>query len=286
MLWLWLALGSALFAGLTSILSKVGVQRMNSHLATAIRTTVVLAAAWLLVLGTGRGGLVLTITPRTLGVLALSGCATGASWICYFRALQLGNVNQVAAVDKSSTILTMLLAAVLFGEPLGAKSIAAMALMAAGTALMLAKNPFSGEGGGQRGWFLFAALSAVFAALTAIFGKLGVQSLDSNVATAVRTIFVLVCAWALVFWQGRQREIGEIEARSWVFLGLSGLATGLSWLCYYRALQEGNVSVVVPIDKLSIVVTVVFSRVFLRERLSGKSWIGLALIVAGTFLLL
>lgn len=284
-MWLWLAFGSAFFAGLTTILSKIGVRNVNSHLATAIRTTVVLAAAWALVLCTGRGALAWTVTPRTLGVLALSGCATGASWLCYFRALQLGEVSRVAAVDKSSTILSILLAALLLGEPLGARSLAAIILLALGTALMLGPRT-APAGRGARGWFFFAALSAIFAALTAVLGKLGVQALDSNVATAIRTVFVLIFAWGMVFLQGLQPQLREIDRKSWRFLILSGLATGCSWLCYYRALQSGNVQAVVPIDKLSIVVTVAFSRIFLKEKLTGRSCAGLCLLVAGTFLLL
>lgn len=284
-MWLWFASGSALFAGLTAVLSKIGVRGIHSHLATAIRTTVVLAAAWALVLATGRGALVCTASPQTLGILALSGLSTGASWLCYFRALQLGTVSRVAAVDKSSTILAILLAAFLLGEPLGPRPLLAIAILAAGTALMLTP-PAAPEGRGSRGWFLFAALSAVFAALTAILGKLSVQALDPNVATAIRTIFVLACAWGMVLLQGLQHDIHKIDRTSWLFLILSGLATGLSWLCYYQALQSGRVSAVVPIDKLSIVVTVVFSRVFLQEKLAKRGYFGLFLVVAGTLLLI
>ena len=284
-MWLWFACGSALFAGITAVLSKIGVRGVHSHLATAIRTTVVLAAAWALVLATGRGALVLTVAPRTLAVLALSGLATGASWLCYFRALQLGTVSRVAAVDKSSTILSILLAALLLGEPLGLRVLLAIAILGAGTALMLAP-PAVPETGGTRGWFPFAALSAVFAALTAIFGKLSVQALDPNVATAIRTVFVLACAWGMVLLQGLQRDMHKIDRRCWLFLVLSGLATGLSWLCYYQALQTGRVGAVVPIDKLSIVVTVMFSRAFLHEKLVKRAYLGLFLVVVGTLLLL
>ena len=292
-MWLGRACASALFAGVTAILAKIGVKNTDSTLATAIRTAVVLAFSWLLVFITGAQAGIAAVDGRSWLFLVLSGLATGSSWLCYFKALQLGDVNQVTPVDKTSTLLTILLAFFLLGEPITPIKGAGAAVIAVGTWLMAVKKEEgtpaekAGETGkGKRGWFLFAALSAVFASLTSILGKIGIEGVDSNLGTAVRTGVVLVMAWFMVFLSGKQRELGRIDGRSWCFILLSGVTTGLSWLCYYRALQEGPASVVVPIDKLSILVTVAFSRLFLRERLTARAATGLALITAGTLLLL
>ena len=218
--------------------------------------------------------------------LVLSGLATGASWLLYFQALYLGDVNKVAPIDKSSTIITMILAAVILGEGLGAMKLFCMVLMGTGTMLMIRRTPGVTEGRGGKGWMAAALMSAVFASLTAILGKIGIQGVESNLGTAIRTCVVLVMAWMIVFFKGKQRELKRIRGRSWLFLILSGFATGGSWLCYYRALQLGPASIVVPIDKLSIVVTILFSRLFLGEKLTVKSAAGLALMIAGTLLLL
>lgn len=287
-MWLLFAFASSLFAGLTAILAKIGVREVNSNLATAVRTAVVLVFSWLMVFLTGAQAGLTSIPGKTLAFLILSGLATGASWLCYFRALHLGDVNKVTPIDKSSTVLTMLLAFLLLGEPLTPLKGAAMVLIALGTFLMLpaptrASRPVPREG---RGWLFFALLSALFASLTAILGKIGVQGIDSNLGTAVRTAVVLVMAWLIVLLRGEQRGLPHISRRSWLFLVLSGVATGLSWLCYYRALQDGPASVVVPIDKLSILVTILFSRLVLGERLTRRALAGLVLIVAGTLSLL
>lgn len=284
-MWIMYAFGSAFFAGITSILAKIGLQRTDSYLATALRTVVVLVFAWLMAAIAGSIGTLADISARTLLFLALSGIATGASWLCYFKALQLGDVNKVVPIDKSSTILTMLLAFVFLGEAISAGMVAGMALIGTGTLLMLQRKESAGPAQGSR-WILYAVLSAVFAALTAILGKLGIQGVESNLGTALRTIVVLVMAWLIVFMQGKQKEIRHVDRRSWLFICLSGLATGLSWLCYYRALQDGPASVVVPIDKLSILITVAFAWIFLKEKLSRKAALGLALIVGGTLLLI
>lgn len=288
-MWMIFALLSALFAGITAILSKIGVKSTDSTVATALRTVVVLVFSWVLVWMQGLQEALPGISGRTYLFLGLSGLATGASWLCYFRALKLGPVSQVTAVDKSSTIMTMLLAFLFLGEPLGAMQLLAMALILPGTLLMVEKKPearkYSADGKTGHTWLLYAVFSAVFAALTAILGKVGIQGIPSNLGTALRTIVVLVMAWMMVFVQGKQKEIRGINPREGLMIGLSGLATGASWLCYYRALQDGPASVVVPLDKLSIVVTVVFSVAILRERLSRRAWAGLGMIVAGTLLL-
>lgn len=281
MLWLFFALGSAVFAGLTAILAKIGIENVNSTLATALRTGVVLVFSWLMVFITGAQAGLGGIEGRTLLFLVLSGLATGASWLCYFRALQLGDVNRVTPIDKSSTVLTILLAFILLGEPISLPQAAGVVGIGAGTLLMISKKAPTGEAKDGR-WLLYAALSAVFASLTSIFGKIGVEGVDSNLGTAIRTVVVLLMAWLMVFITGEQRGIGKISRRSWVFLILSGFATGGSWLCYYRALQDGPASVVVPIDKLSILVTILFSRVVLKEKLTPRAAFGLALIVLGT----
>ena len=285
-MWLAYASASAFFAGVMSILAKIGVKDTDSNLATALRTVVVAIFAWLMVFIVGSQSALMTIDIKSMVFLVLSGMATGASWLCYFRALQIGDVNKVVPVDKSSTVLTMLMAFIFLGDELTLLKAAAMALIGVGTYLMIErKETAAGNIKGFR-WLAYALLSAVFASLTAILGKLGITGVESNLGTAVRTVVVLVMAWLIVIIQGRQREIRRIDRRSWIFITLSGLATGLSWLCFYRALQEGPASVVVPIDKLSILFTVAFSYFVLREKLNRKRLFGLLLIVAGTLSLL
>ena len=281
-MWLCFAVGSAFFAGITAVLAKIGIQTVNSTLATAIRTAVVLIFSWLLVFMVGSQAQILQITGTTLCFLILSGLSTGASWLCYFRALQLGDVNKVAPIDKSSTVLTILLAFLLLGEPISAAQVFGVLGIGIGTLLMISKKEEEKDRPQQRGWLAFAVLSALFAILTSIFGKIGVEHIESNLGTAIRTLVVLVMAWLMVFLTGEQKKIRMIDGKSWIFLFLSGITTGLSWLCYYHALQDGPASVVVPIDKLSIAVTIVFSGIVLKERLSRKAAAGLLLIVAGT----
>ncbi|MBL8146585.1 MAG: EamA family transporter [Anaerolineae bacterium] len=285
-MWLAFALASAGFAGATSILAKIGVRDVDSNLATALRTVVVLLFSWLMVFIVGSQHTLANLSLHSLTFLILSGLATGASWLCYFRALQLGDVNKVTPVDKSGTILTIFLAFLLLGEPMGLGTIAAMTLIAIGTLLMIERKPVTASGSQSRSWLFYALLSALFAALTAILGKVGIQGVNSTLGTAIRTIVVLLLAWGIVLFQKKLPLMRTIDRKSWVFIGLSGLATGLSWLCYYRALQDGPASIVVPIDKLSIVVTVAFAYFFLKEPLTRKSFAGLCLIVFGTLLLL
>jgi len=285
-MWIFFAFGSALFAGLTAILAKCGIHRTDSTVATAIRTIIVLAFSWLMVFLTGAEAGLESIGGRTLLFLTLSGLATGASWLCYFRALQLGDVNKVTPVDKSSTILTILLAFLLLREPVSGWKALGVLCVGAGTYLMIEKK--AGQNGEpEHGpWLLYALGSAAFASLTAILGKLGVSGVDSNLATAIRTGVVLVMAWAMVFVTGKGPRLKAVPKNELCFICLSGLATGGSWLCYYRALQDGPASVVVPIDKLSILVTVAFSRVVFHEKLTRRAGLGLALITGGTLVML
>ena len=286
-MWMLFALGAALFAGLTAILAKVGVRGTDSNLATALRTVVVAIFAWIMVFVVGSHPQLAGIDSKSLTFLILSGLATGGSWLCYFRALQLGDVNKVVPIDKSSTVLTMALSFVLLGEVLTPLKGLAMVLIGVGTYLMIEPKASSGDAPkGGRSWMLFAFGAALFASLTAILGKIGISAVESNLGTAIRTLVVLVMAWGIVLMQGKQKEIKAIDGRSWVFLGLSGLATGFSWLCFYRALQEGPASVVVPIDKLSILITVAFGYFVLGEKLKGKALLGLVMIVGGTLSLL
>lgn len=284
-MWIMFAFGSALFAGLTAILAKCGIRNTDSNVATALRTIVVLAFSWLMVFVTGAQSGMNSISMKTMVFLVLSGVATGASWLCYFKALQLGNVNKVTPIDKSSTVLTMLLAFVLLGEELTWMKAVAMVCIGIGTYMMIQKKQTE-EKKEDKKWLLYAIGSAVFASLTSILGKIGISDINSNLGTAIRTIVVLVMAWIVVFVTRKQHTIKDIDKKSWTFLVLSGFATGGSWLCYYRALQTGPASVVVPIDKLSILVTIAFSYIVFREKLTAKAGIGLALIVAGTLLLL
>ena len=281
-MWLFFALGSAFFAGITAVLAKIGIENVNSTLATALRTVVVLAFSWLMVFVVGSQGGIAQISGLTLLFLVLSGLSTGASWLCYFKALRLGDVNKVAPIDKSSTVLTILLAFIFLGEPVSIPQALGVVGIGVGTLLMIAKKEVEDGKPHSKAWLVYAFLSAVFASLTSIFGKIGVENVESNLGTAIRTIVVLVMAWVMVFVTGEQKGIRSIGKKSWVFLFLSGITTGLSWLCYYRALQDGPASVVVPIDKLSILVTIVFSSLVLKEKLSRKAGMGLALILAGT----
>ena len=286
-MWLLFALGSALFAGLTSILAKIGIKNTDSNLATALRTVIVLLFSWIMVFVVGSQRTIDLISTRSLVFLILSGAATGASWLCYFKALQLGDVNKVAPIDKSSTILTILLAFLFLRETPTLWMGVGVVLLAVGTYLMIQRQETKTPNDkGNKSWLFYAVLSAVFAALTSILGKVGIQGIESNLGTAIRTIVVLLMAWIIVLFQKKLPLVKVIDKKSWIFIALSGLATGLSWLCYYRALQEGRASLVVPIDKLSIVVTIVFSRIVLKERLSKKGMVGLLLVVTGTMALL
>lgn len=286
-MWLFFAFGSALAAGITAILAKIGIKNVSSNVATALRTVVILIFAWLMVLITGSIGTIGSISGHTMLFLVLSGFATGASWLCYFRALQLGNVNKVTPIDKSSTVLTMLLAFVFLGEDIGVIKLICMVLIGAGMYFMIERKRISyNDEKTSWKWFPYAVGAAVFASLTSILGKIGISGVESNLGTAIRTCVVLVMAWVVVFVSGQQRDVKKIDRKSAVFLVLSGITTGVSWMCYYKALKEGPASVVVPIDKLSILVTVFFSYIILKERLSVKSGMGLFMIVAGTLLLL
>lgn len=287
-MWVLFAFGSALFAGMTAILAKLGLQKVDSDLATALRTAVVLLFSWLMVFLVGSEHTLALVSGRSLMFLILSGGATGASWLCYFKALQLGPVSRVTPIDKSSTILTILLAFLFLNEVPGTWKLIGLALLAAGTILMVQRRggQETEQTGTGKSWIFYAVLSAVFAALTSILAKVGIQGIESNLGTAIRTIVVLVMAWGIVLLRKKQVNLHVIDRRSWLFIVFSGLATGFSWLCYYRALQEGPASVVVPVDKLSILVTIAFSRVFLCERLPKRALAGLLLVVGGTLLML
>lgn len=286
-MWIAFAVGSAFFSGLTSILAKCGIRTMDSTVATAMRTIIVLAFSWLMVFIVGSAESISALSPKTWLFLLLSGMATGASWLYYFRALQLGNVNKVVPIDKSSTILTMILAFIVFHEPFTWVSLTSICLIGAGTLMMIQKKADDSNAvKGHHSWLFFAVLSAVFASLTAILGKIGIEDVESNLGTAIRTLVVLVMAWLMVFVKGKKIHFRELPKREIVFLCLSGVATGASWLCYYRALQTGPASIVVPIDKLGILVTIAFSYVVLGEKLSRKAALGLFFIVVGTLALL
>ena len=284
-MWIVFAFASALFAGLTAILAKCGIKNTDSNVATALRTIVVLVFSWIMVFVAGAQSGIRDIQAKVLIFLILSGLSTGASWLCYFKALQLGNVNKVTPIDKSSTILTMLLAFIFLREEITWLKFAAMVLIGAGTYMMIQKKEAEDKKEDKK-WLIYALGSAVFASLTSILGKVGIQNINSNLGTAIRTVVVLIMAWIVVFVSKKQDSIKNIDKKSWIFLALSGFATGGSWLCYYRALQTGPASVGVPIDKLSILVTIGFSYIVFHEKMSLKSGVGLMLIVVGTLVLL
>ena len=281
-MWIAAAVLSAFFAGVTSILAKCGIRHTDSDVATALRTVVVLAFSWLMVLVAGSAGGITSLSGRSLLFLILSGLATGASWLCYFKALSIGDVNKVVPVDKSSTVLTVLLAILVFHETANLPvKLAGTALLLVGALLMVERKPSSPSAAQGLSWLPWAVGSAVFAALTSILAKVGISGVESNLGTAIRTGVVLVMAWGIVFLKGKQHQVRTIDRREAGFIALSGVATGASWLCYYYAIQHGVVSVVVPIDKMSILVSVGFSRVFLGERLSRRAALGLSLMAAG-----
>lgn len=285
-MWVAYAFGSAIFAGLTAILAKVGLQKVDSTLATALRTVVVLVFAWLVVFMVGSQGQISALSAKTWIFLVLSGCATGASWLFYFKALQLGDVNKVAPVDKSSVILSVLLAMIFLGEPLTLTKAVGLLLIGCGTYFMIEHKKGKQHVAGGSVWLVYAVLAALFAALVAVLGKIGIEGVESNLGTALRTIVVLLMSWSMVVIAGKAGDMQKLNKRNTVFIVLSGIATGLSWLCYFRALQDGPASVVVPIDKLSIVFVVMFAYLFLHEKLMLKSFLGLCILVAGTLLLL
>lgn len=281
-MWLIMAVFSAFFAGVTSILAKCGVRKTDSDIATALRTVVVLLFSWVMVLIVGSSKTISDIDIKSFVFLILSGLATGASWICYFKALSMGDVNKVVPVDKSSTVLSVLLAIILFGETSHlAVKLLGTAILAVGIYLMIEQKEVQNKSN-SKGWMLYAILSAVFAALTSILAKVGISGVESNLGTAIRTGIVFIMAWIIVLMKGKQKEIKAIGKKELVFIALSGLATGASWLCYYYAIQNGVVSVVVPIDKLSILVTVAFTYFVFKEKLSKKAFTGLCLMLCGT----
>ena len=285
MIWLTAAILSAVFAGLTSILAKCGIKKTDSDLATALRTIVVLIFSWIMVLVVGSLHTITEIQPKAFIFLILSGLATGASWICYFKALSVGDINKVVPIDKSSTVLTVLLAIICFGETSNlVMKLIATAILAIGIFLMVEKKKRE-EKQESKTWMLYAVLAAVFAALTSILAKMGISGVESNLGTAIRPGVVLIMAWVIVFARGKQAQLKNIDKKELLFIGLSGIATGASWLCYYYAIQNGEVSVVVPIDKLSIIVTVIFSYFVFKEKLSKKAFAGLCLMVVGTLLM-
>lgn len=285
-MWIVFAFGSALFAGLTAVLAKCGIKKTDSDVATAVRTVIVLIFSWLMVWIVGSASTITEIGARSWIFLVLSGMATGASWLCYFRALGLGDVNKVVPIDKSSTVLTILLALIFLGEQITWIKVVAVVLIGVGTFLMIEKKKNTEEKVPRRGWLIYAVLSAVFASLTSILGKVGIDGVESNLGTAIRTAVVLAMSWLIVYIKGKQHAVRSIPRGELCFICLSGISTGGSWLCYYKALRGGLASVVVPIDKLSILVSVAFSAVVFHERLRKKAALGLLLIVAGTLLML
>lgn len=285
-MWIVFAFGSALFAGLTAVLAKCGIKKTDSDIATAVRTVIVLIFSWLMVWIVGSASTITEIGTRSWIFLVLSGMATGASWLCYFRALGLGDVNKVVPIDKSSTVLTILLALIFLGEQITWIKAVAVVLIGVGTFLMIEKKKNTEEKVPRRGWLIYAVLSAVFASLTSILGKVGIDGVESNLGTAIRTAVVLAMSWLIVFIKGKQHAVRSIPRGELCFICLSGISTGGSWLCYYKALRDGLASVVVPIDKLSILVSVAFSAAVFHERLRKKAALGLLLIVAGTLLML
>jgi bacterial/archaeal transporter family protein len=280
-----LALLAALFAALTAILAKIGMENVNSHLATAIRTIIVLIMAFIVVIVTGQLSTISMISTKALLFILLSGLATGLSWLFFFRALAIGDVSKVVPIDKASIVLTILLSILVLGEEAKAKILIGGALIAIGTFVLIGKGKENKRFSGSQRYILYAIIGAIFAALTSILAKIGMEGVDSNVATFLRTIVILLFAWAIVFFQGTYKKMKQITKRGYLFLVLSGTATGLSWLCYFAAIEIGKVSVVAPIDKSSVVITMILSFVILKEKASTHTIIGGVIITIGTFVL-
>lgn len=285
-MWIVYAFLSAFFAGITSILAKCGIKNTSSDIATAIRTVVVLIFAWLMVLINGSLNQINDINLKTWIFLILSGLATGASWLCYFKALKNGDINKVVPIDKSSIILTVILAFIILGEKVDFLKIISLAIIGAGTFMMIQKKKTDTNNIENKKWLIYAVLSAVFASLTSILGKIGMNDINSNLGTAIRTVVVLIMAWLVVVAKGELIQVKKISSREILFIFFSGISTGASWLCYYKALKDGQASIVVPIDKLSIIITTIFSYIVFKEKLSKKSFTGLLFIILGTLLML
>ena len=284
-MWVIFAFLSAFFAGITSILAKCGIRKTDSNVATFIRTIVVLLFSLLMVAIVGSFPTLKNLSAKTILFLVLSGLSTGASWLCYFRALQKGNINKVVPIDKSSTVLTIVLATIFLGESITLYKTLGIIAIGVGTLMMIEKKDTENKTE-EKGWLFYAILSAVFASLTSILGKVGIEGVESNLGTAIRTVVVIVMSFIMVSVTGKVKDIKTIDKKELAFILLSGLSTGASWLFYYRALQDGEASIVVPIDKLSILVTIAFSYFVFKEKLGKKAFIGLVLIVVGTLVLL
>lgn len=284
-MWILFAVGSAFFAGITAILAKCGIKKTDSDVAMAIRTIIVLIFSWVIVFFKDSFSQIFELSAYTWIFLILSGLSTGTSWLCYFRALKLGNINKVVPIDKCSIVLTVLLAFVLLSEPINLWKLVGLLAITVGTLMMIQKKEDSIQTSGHS-WLVYAVLSAVFASLTSIFGKIGITGVESNLGTAIRTGIVLIMAWLIVFLKNKQQLVKHIDYKEFIYIFLSGIATGASWLCYYKALQNGPASVVVSIDKLSILITITFSYIVFKEKLSKKGSIGLAAIVIGTLFML
>ena len=284
-MWVLFAFLSAIFAGMTSILAKCGIKKTDSNVATFIRTLVVLPLSLLMALIVNPNFSLGAVSSKTLVFLVLSGLSTGASWLCYFRALSKGDINKVVPIDKSSTVLTIILAVIFLGESVTVYKTLGVVFIAIGTLLMIEKKDTENKSEGE-GWLIYALLSAFFASLTTILGKIGIEGVESNLGTAIRTAVVIVMSFIMVAFTGKTGEIKKIDKKELGFILLSGLSTGASWLCYYKALQDGEAGIVVPIDKLSILVTIAFSYIVFKERLSKKAMLGLVMIVFGTLVLL
>lgn len=284
-MWIIMSVLSAFFAGITAILAKCGINKTDSDLATAMRTVVVLLFSWIIVFLTGSASSIGQIEKKSILFLILSGLSTGASWLCYFKALSMADVNKVVPIDKSATILTVLMAIIFFGETNHlAVKLLGIILIAIGLFLMMEKK-MDTQGFSQKGWAIYAVFSAIFAALTSILAKLGITHVESNLGTAIRTGVVLLMAWGIVFLKGKQSQIKFVDKKELCFIMLSGVSTGASWLCYYYAIQKGVVSVVVPIDKMSLLLTVIFARIVFKEKLNGRAVAGLLLMSVGTLVM-
>ena len=281
-----LALLAAVFAAFTSILAKIGIQKVNSNLATAIRTIVVLLMAFIIVVVTDQLDAIFDVTSKALIFFILSGITTGLSWLCFFKALQIGDVSKVVPIDKSSVVITIILSFIILREPVTLFVVIGGVLITIGTFVLIGRAKKKEKVSISQSYILLAILAAIFAALTSILAKIGIENVDPNVATFIRTIVIILFAWGIVIFQGTQKEIKNISRKSMLFLILSGAATGLSWLCYFAAIAIGKVSVVAPIDKFSVVITMLLSFMILKEKPTKNTVLGGIIITIGTVFLI
>ena len=276
------ALLASVFSGLTSVFAKTGIKNIDSLLATFLRTIVISLFLFLIVIWKENLNEIFLLDKKTILFLILSGISNTLLWICYFKALDLGTVSKVTPVDKTSIVLTLILSSLFLNEKITTIKIISIVLILSGTFLTIKKES---KGSKDNKWIIYAILTAVFTSTTTVLSKIGIESTNTTLITFLRTIVVLIILTTITLFKKKYKSIKDIEKRSWLFIILSGLSTSLSWLFYFKALALGEASIVFPIEKLSLVVSILISIIFLKEKVNKKQIIGIIIIVIGTSLL-